>query len=63
MEHSLIHHPRSLKTHGVVPKRPDTPADLIVSAPCLGQFNEYVFCGSLGLPPLKLEKSFKEGVL
>ncbi len=49
--------------HGIPWRLTRTPGSVRTPAPLLGQHNEYVFCGLLGLDPEELERLVEDGVV
>lgn len=53
----------ALRMQNVVPRFPDSPGEVLCTGPSLGQHNEEVFCGELGLPVGELDRLRRAGVI
>lgn len=53
----------ALRMQNVVPRFPDSPGEVRCTGPSLGQHNEEVFCGELGLPAGELDRLRGAGVI
>lgn len=62
---TTVHDPRlgEISVQGIVPKLSGTPGELVSTGPELGQHNEEIFCGLLGLSADELRSYAEAGVI